>query len=93
MRNIKLTLCNCYTFSMSQDVGAGSAYMHHVEVALFKDDQFVNTGFWLHDNLRDYEDAYYHGDVQGWVAAESLPNVLNKAQDYAICATALSKQA
>ena len=83
MRNIKLTLGNGYTFSMSQDVGAGSAYMHHVEVALFKDDQFVNTGFWLHDNLRDYEDAYYHDDVQGHVDAESLPNLLKKAQDYA----------
>ena len=83
MRNIKLTLGNGYTFSMSQDVGAGSAYMHHVEVALFKEDQFVNTGFWLHDNLRDYEDAYYHDDVQGYVSAESLPNTLKKAQDYA----------
>jgi len=83
MRNIKLTLGNGYTFSMSQDVGAGSAYMHHVEVALFKDDQFVNTGFWLHDNLRDYEDAYMHDAVQGYVSAESLPNILKKAQDYA----------
>jgi len=89
MRNIKLTLGNGYTFSMSQDVGAGSAYMHHVEVALFKGDQFVNTDFWLHGthynryNLSDYEDAYYHDYVQGYVSAESLPNTLKKAQDYA----------
>ena len=93
MRNIKLTLGNGYTFSMSQDVGAGSAYMHHVEVALFKDDQFVNTGFWLHDNVTSYEDAWACDDVQGYVAAGSLPDVLNKAKDYAICATALSTQA
>jgi hypothetical protein len=83
MRNIKLTLGNGYTFSMSQDVGAGSAYMHHVEVALFKDDQFVNTGLWLHDNVTSYEDAWACDDVQGYVSAESLPNTLKKAQDYA----------
>ena len=83
MRNIKLTLGNGYTFSMSQDVGSGSAYMHHVEVALFKDDQFVNTGLWLHDNVTSYEDAWACDDVQGYVGAESLPDTLKKAQDYA----------
>ena len=82
MRNIKLTLGNGYTFSMSQDVGAGSAYMHHVEVALFKDDQFVNTGFWLHEHL-GHEAAWACDDVQGHVDAESLPNTLKKAKDYA----------
>tara|TARA_R110002012_G_scaffold28512_1_gene89544 strand:- start:133 stop:390 length:258 start_codon:yes stop_codon:yes gene_type:complete len=82
MRNIKLTLGNGYTFSMSQDVGAGSAYMHHVEVALFKDDQFVNTSVWLHEHL-GHEAAWACDDVQGYVDAESLPNTLKKAKDYA----------
>ena len=56
---------------------------HHVEVALMKDDSYVNTCYWYHENVPyDPNMEDYYGKTIKCVTGAELPKVLDKANLY-----------
>jgi hypothetical protein len=82
MQNIELSLGKGFTFSMSQGVGAGSFKGHHVEIALLKEGQIVNTCYWYHCAAYHEDMEDYYDDVIAHVSGTELAGFLAKAYLY-----------
>jgi hypothetical protein len=76
MRNIKLNLSNGYILSVSNEMD-DKIHDGLVEVALLDSDrEFVNTKHWLNDTYDEYE-------VERFVSAKRLANIIRYASSYA----------
>ena len=73
-----LSVGNGYVLSIVPEMNQKS-HKGLVEVALLSGDNFVNTEVWLH---RD-KDLDYYDDVERFVNAKGLINVIQKAMEYA----------
>ena len=73
-----LSVGNGYVLSIVPEMNQKS-HKGLVEVALLSGNNFVNTEVWLH---RD-KDLDYYDDVERFVNAKGLINVIQKAMEYA----------
>tara|TARA_Y100000004_G_scaffold165565_1_gene196551 strand:- start:655 stop:891 length:237 start_codon:yes stop_codon:yes gene_type:complete len=73
-----LSVGNGYVLSIVPEMNQ-KTHKGLVEVALLSGNNFVNTEVWLH---RD-KDLDYYDDVERFVNAKGLINVIQKAMEYA----------
>jgi len=73
-----LSVGNGYVLSIVPEMNQKS-HKGLVEIALLSGNNFVNTEVWLHKD----KDLDYYDDVERFVNAKGLINVIQKAMEYA----------